>query len=435
MPADVIEQLRTLRDVLDAHAAPVTVDDLRRSDLAIQLEPQSGDVIQAGSVDNAGPGTRWTKRVLAAAAVLAVVVGLAFVGREDRDTIGPGAEDDISSTVGSPDPSTGLTADELAAFDIPVGSTLRVTKELPGAGVAWVYDTIDRSKVCLGVRFHDGAGSGGCTDAGVVSNGLNFLHRYQSHSEPALLVGIAPTAIGFSVTVNGQIVEPDADGIWYAMVTSDLAEFTITTNKGSTVFPITRPETSPTISIPPESVPDPTNQSPTTSNDSPPSIGTTVPVANRAPIAIGDSVMLGAKPQLERAGFVVDAAEARQPSDVIELVRRLRTEGRLGNIVVIHVGTNGQVTTDDLAAIMNNLPPEEVASVWFLTVTGDKPWIAANNQRIIALPSRYPNVEVGYWNDLSATLPGIATDGIHLASDEAKQTYADLIATWTAITP
>ena len=111
MPADVIEQLRILRDVLDAHAAPVTVDDLRRNDLAIQLEPQPANVVHARSVDNTGPDNRWTKRVLGVAAVLAVVVGLAVVGRQDRDAIGPGVGGDISSTVGSLDPSTGLTAD------------------------------------------------------------------------------------------------------------------------------------------------------------------------------------------------------------------------------------------------------------------------------------------------------------------------------------
>jgi hypothetical protein len=293
MPADVIEQLRMLRDVLDAHAAPVTFDDLRRTDMTIRLEPESTDVVHPDPVGDTEPGHRWTKRVLALAAVLAVVVGLAIIGRQDRGATGPGPGNGIPATVASPDPS-----------------------------------------------------------------------------------------------------------------------FTITTNNGLTAFPLTHPETGPTV----VEVSD-----------------TTVPLGNRAPIAIGDSVMLGAKPELERFGFVVEASEARQANDVIELVHQLRTDGRLGNTVVIHIGTNGEVTDDDLAAIMANLPSDEVSSVWFLTVSGDRPWVAANNQRIVTLPSSYPNVQVGYWYDLAVNLPGRATDGIHLASDEAKQFYADLIATWTGI--
>lgn len=438
MPADVIEQLRMLRDVLDVHAAPVTLDDLRRTKMTIQLEPESTDVIHPESVGHPGPGNRWTKRVLAVAAVLVVIVGLAVLGRQDRAATGPGSGDDIPSTVGSSDPSIALTADELAALDIPAGSTLRVAKVLPGTGTVSVFDTADRSQICVAMSFVEGGSSGGCTDSGVVSTGeyWSFVQYSHSRSVPALLLGITATDIGFSVTVNGRIVEPDADGIWYALVPLDTSEFTITTNEGSTVVPLVHPETTPTVIEFPGSVPDVAgNQSSTTSSTNPPSTDTTVPVANRAPIAIGDQVMLGAKGQLESAGFVVDASASRQASDVIELVRGLRTDGRLGNTVVIHVGTNGEVTNDDLAAVMTNLPPEEVASVWFLTDYADRPWIAANNQRIMALPSSYPNVQVGYWDAFAATLPGMATDGVHLASNEAKQTYADLIAAWTGITP
>ncbi len=438
MPADVIEQLRMLRDVLDVHAAPVTLDDLRRTKMTIQLEPESTNVIHPESVGHTEPGNRWTKRALAVAAVLVVIVGLAVLGRQDRAATTPGSGNDTPSTVGSPDPSTALTADELAALDIPAGSTLRVAKVLPGTGTVSVFDTADRSQICMATSFVEGGSSGGCTDSGVVSTGeyWSFVQHSHSRSVPALLLGITATDIGFSVTVNGRIVEPDADGIWYALIPLDTSEFTITTNDGSTVVPLGHPETTPPVVASPGSVPNvAANQSSTTSSTNPPSTDTTVPVANRAPIAIGDQVMLGAKEQLESAGFVVDASASRQASDVIELIRGLRTEGRLGNTVVIHVGTNGEVTNDDLAAIMTNLPPEEVASVWFLTDYADRPWIAANNQRIMALPSSYTNVQVGYWHAFAASLPGMATDGVHLASNEAKQTYAELIATWTGITP
>lgn len=48
------------------------------------------------------------------------------------------------------------------------------------------------------------------------------------------------------------------------------------------------------------------------------------------------------------------------------------------------------------------------------------------------MPCKYANVSVGYWADFVPKIPGIAKDGYHLVSVEAKQTYADLIAGWTA---
>ena len=143
--------------------------------------------------------------------------------------------------------------------------------------------------------------------------------------------------------------------------------------------------------------------------------------------------MLGAKSELEALGFVVDAAESRQGDKVAGILGQLRAAGRLGNTVVIHIGTNGEVTDDNLAAIMANLPPNEVKSVWFLTVRANRDWVDGNNARIIALPSKYPNVQVGYWGDLAPTIPGMANDGIHLGTQQAQQAYADLIATWSGV--
>ncbi len=72
-------------------------------------------------------------------------------------------------------------------------------------------------------------------------------------------------------------------------------------------------------------------------------------------------------------------------------------------------------------------------SVWFLTIRANRAWVDGNNARIIALPSKYPNVKVGYWGDLAPTIPGMASDGIHLGTQQAQQAYADLIATWSGV--
>jgi hypothetical protein len=161
---------------------------------------------------------------------------------------------------------------------------------------------------------------------------------------------------------------------------------------------------------------------------------TTLPLDQRPPMAIGESVMLGAKSQLEAKGFVVDAAESRQGKDLVNELAQLRAAGRLGNTVVIHIGTNGEVSDETFAAIMANMPPEEVKAVCFLTVKADRPWIEGNNGRIVGLQSTYPNVHVGYWDGLVPT-EGMASDGIHFKSDAAREAYASLISTWTTEGP
>ncbi|MEP7114946.1 MAG: acyltransferase family protein [Ilumatobacteraceae bacterium] len=196
----------------------------------------------------------------------------------------------------------------------------------------------------------------------------------------------------------------------------------IPTSNASPTDPATSPQA--TDASIPQSTSSTTSSSSTTT--------TTIPVEQRPPYAIGESVMLSAIEQLKAKGFVVDAATSRQGKEVIPLVAQLRAAGQLGNTVVIHIGTNGEVSDETFAAIMASLPPEEVKSVWFLTVRADRVWIEGNNARIIALPSKYPNVQVGYWADFVPQISGMASDGIHFKTNEAKQIYADLIAGWTA---
>jgi len=165
----------------------------------------------------------------------------------------------------------------------------------------------------------------------------------------------------------------------------------------------------------------------------PPSTAPPTTVLQDIPLfAVGESVMLGAKSQLEAEGFFVDAAESRQGKEVVDVVARLRSSGRLGNTVVIHISTNGEVSDETFAAIMASLPPDEVKTVWFLTVRADRAWIDANNSRIISLPCKYPNVWVGYWSDFVPNIEGMASDGIHFKTNAAKQTYVDLIKGWTS---
>jgi hypothetical protein len=157
---------------------------------------------------------------------------------------------------------------------------------------------------------------------------------------------------------------------------------------------------------------------------------TTVPVAERPPIAIGESVMLGATSELQAGGFFVNADVSRTGEGIANIIGQYRASGTIGKIIVIQAGTNGPVSAATYDQIMSHLPADEVSQVVFLTVKAPKGWIDGNNALIWALPGKYPNVSVLDWaglaNQISGELSG-SDGGVHLRTDKAKQFYANYI--------
>jgi peptidoglycan/LPS O-acetylase OafA/YrhL len=161
---------------------------------------------------------------------------------------------------------------------------------------------------------------------------------------------------------------------------------------------------------------------------------TVAPTTTRAPtkppprnpiMAIGDSVMLGAAPSLAAKGILVDAVVSRQMKTMVPVVQELAAAGKFGPAVVVHLGTNGSLgdqTLHDFFAALARVP-----KVIVLTVHGVG-WGPANNAKLAALPSQFPNVTVLYWDGLANQCPGncFYQDGIHLRPD-GQRYYAGLI--------
>jgi hypothetical protein len=155
---------------------------------------------------------------------------------------------------------------------------------------------------------------------------------------------------------------------------------------------------------------------------------TTVPKEPEPNVAIGESVMVGAKPQLEAAGVVVNAKENRGADGVRNALIQLRDEGTIGTgtTIVIQVGTNGPVSDGQFDAIMAEVPAD-AAGVVFMTVAADVEWVPGNNERINTLPDRYGNVRVLDWATQSQSIE-LCPDGAHITcSTEALNFYANLI--------
>ena len=144
--------------------------------------------------------------------------------------------------------------------------------------------------------------------------------------------------------------------------------------------------------------------------------------------AIGDSVMLGAKPQLQAHGFVVDAVKSRQFYSAVSIVQRKKRHGLLRQKIVIHLGTNGVLIRagdcDKLARIAGSS-----RRVYLVTVTGptSHPKIMrAQNTRMRACASRHANTHVIDWYKHSRGHGNWFYDKMHL-TPKGRKAYASFL--------
>jgi hypothetical protein len=156
-----------------------------------------------------------------------------------------------------------------------------------------------------------------------------------------------------------------------------------------------------------------------------------VPPATPAPApitAVGDSVLLGTAPALERVvgPLDMDAEVGLQVPAALDLLRARHDSGRLGNIVLLHLGNNGVVPAEDFDAMMQLLTG--VQRVVVVNVKVPRPWEAHNNAILAAGAPHYPNVVLVDWHAASENRPELFwEDGIHLRP-EGTPVYVDLVS-------
>jgi hypothetical protein len=146
--------------------------------------------------------------------------------------------------------------------------------------------------------------------------------------------------------------------------------------------------------------------------------------------AVGDSVMLGAVEALQQEIpnlALIDARGSRQPPEAIAVLRQLRAAGKLGNVVVVHIGNNGPFTAEQFDEMMGVLSGTRKVLVVNTTVP-DGYSRAPNNAMLADGARRYPNRAVLVdWHSASVGHPGYFWDGLHLTPPGARA-YAGLIA-------
>lgn len=181
--------------------------------------------------------------------------------------------------------------------------------------------------------------------------------------------------------------------------------------------PATAPTAAPPVSAAPRVDPAPAPESEAT------------PVEAVTVTAIGDSVMLGAAPVLAAAlgeTATIDALVSRSFADGAAVAAGLAAEGRLGDVVVIHLGTNGPIDdhlVDELMAAT-----EDADRVLAITVRVPRRWETQVNETLRVGAARWQKLELVDWYGASDGRQKLfVDDGVHLTAN-GKDVYADLVA-------
>jgi peptidoglycan/LPS O-acetylase OafA/YrhL len=180
----------------------------------------------------------------------------------------------------------------------------------------------------------------------------------------------------------------------------------------------------PTLSAtqPPTSAP-----APTTFAATPPPVPTAPPPPGRV-FALGDSVMLGAAPQLTQylGNVEVDAEVGRQAAGALEIISWRKQNAMLGDVVVVHIGNNGIVTPAQLEEVLRQLT--DVPEVAVVNVKVPRDWEGVNNATLAQVVPAHPNAVLVDWHAASVAYSGMFyDDGIHLRPEGAAY-YAQTIA-------
>ncbi|MDA3626190.1 acyltransferase family protein [Saccharopolyspora sp. WRP15-2] len=170
------------------------------------------------------------------------------------------------------------------------------------------------------------------------------------------------------------------------------------------------------------------------STDLPAIQGTQVPAIEerRAPgtgvTAFGDSVMAAAGTALRERlpGANLDLKIGRQMWDLPELIASERDSGRLGSVVVVGLGTNGDFNTSTLERAIWEAGPQR--AVVLINISVPKDWQDRVNAKLADADARWPNVTVVDWRTAARNHPGAFwDDGTHPRNPNGTDLYADLV--------
>ncbi|MEA3501846.1 MAG: acyltransferase family protein [Actinomycetota bacterium] len=182
--------------------------------------------------------------------------------------------------------------------------------------------------------------------------------------------------------------------------------------------------TIPDTTVPDTTIPDTPVRDTTIPDTTVPAPPTVIP----PPVMIGDSVMLGARVGLEKAveDARVNGSVSRQMKHVPSVITQLRAEEPFGDIVVVHLGTNGPFNSAHFDDVMVSLA--DVDHVYFVNASVPRRYEGSVNNTLAAGVERWDRAYLIDWRNAAKDHSEyFVKDGVHLTS-AGIDAYSALIA-------
>jgi peptidoglycan/LPS O-acetylase OafA/YrhL len=149
---------------------------------------------------------------------------------------------------------------------------------------------------------------------------------------------------------------------------------------------------------------------------------------NERVTAIGDSILLDVAPYLtEYFPFInMDGKVGRQMFQAVEIVKKMKKEGTLGDTVIIELGSNGAFNKNELISMIKLIGNDR--EIIFINTRVPRPWETEVNNALKEVTEKYTNTTLVNWYAASAGHNEyFSPDGVHLNEKGAKA-YAALVA-------
>jgi lysophospholipase L1-like esterase len=141
--------------------------------------------------------------------------------------------------------------------------------------------------------------------------------------------------------------------------------------------------------------------------------------------AVGDSVMLAVSVPLQQGfpGIYVNAVVSRHTDEGLSVLQGLAASGRLRAVVIVGLGTNGGVTTQQVQQLMAIVGAKR--EVILVNTLVPLPYEQGTNDVLADAARTYPNVVLANWNKvISGHVTMLRPDGIHPLASGAKEYVA-----------
>ena len=142
---------------------------------------------------------------------------------------------------------------------------------------------------------------------------------------------------------------------------------------------------------------------------------------------IGDSVLVGIEPYLKEKlpKVIVEGKVGRQMSHAKKLTDELREKGKLGEHIIIELGTNGPFSKDQLRSLLTSL--SDAKQILVVTTRVPKGWQDTVNTNIEEVVPEFNNAKIVDWYAASEGKDEFFyQDGVHLKPDGSRF-YASLL--------